>query len=294
MLQMTRLLLAGSLCSLFVTPLCADRPHPWQLGLQESASTVMDKITSLHNLLLIVTFAIAIIVASLLLFTIHRFRAKRNPISSTTSHNTMLEITWTLIPVIILGIIAVPSFKLLHFADKPKKTELTLKVTGHQWFWEYDYPEYQINFNSYIVSNEKLMQKDLRLLEVDEKVILPIDTNIRILVTAADVIHSWAIPAYGIKQDAIPGRLREIWIRIHKLGPVYGQCSELCGQGHGFMPINVEAVTKEKFQRWLQCHKPKNEVKPSPSQPQQGKQAEQKPTASPPQPGQEAAKEKKN
>lgn len=278
MSRIKRLLLKGSLSLLFVTPLWADRPRPWQLGFQESASTVMDKITSLHNLLLIVTLAIAALVAFLLLFAMYRFRSKRNPIPSTTSHNTMLEIIWTLVPVIILGIIAVPSFKLLRFADKTKKAELTLKVIGHQWFWEYDYPEHQINFNSYIVPFEQLKPTDLRLLEVDQKVILPVDTNIRILVTAADVIHSWAVPAYGIKQDAIPGRLREIWVRIHKLGPVYGQCSELCGQGHGFMPITVEAVTKVEFLKWLQSHKAKPEQKPAApsSQPAKGAAVEKK------------------
>lgn len=256
-----RALLGGILSLLYGAPLWADRPRPWQFGFQESASDVMDQITSLHNLLLYVIFAVAALVAFLLLFTVYRFRAKRNPTPSTTSHNTLLEIIWTLIPVIILGIIAVPSFKLLHFMDKTKKADLTLKVIGHQWFWEYEYPDHQINFNSYMASYDQLKSKDLRLLEVDQKVILPIDTDIRILVTAADVLHSWAIPAYGLKQDAIPGRLREIRVRINKLGTVYGQCSELCGQGHGFMPIAIEAVTKESFKSWLQSHKAKPEQK---------------------------------
>jgi cytochrome c oxidase subunit 2 len=267
MLQKIRLLVQGSLSFLLVTPLWADKPHPWQFGFQKSASSVMDKITSLHNILLIIIFSIAALVAFLLLFTIYRFRASKNPKPSTTSHNTMIEIIWTLIPVMILGVIAVPSFKLLHYMDKTNHAELTLKAIGHQWFWEYDYPEHNINFNSYIVPADQLKKGDLRLLETDQAVVLPIDTNIKILVTSTDVIHSWALPAYGIKQDAIPGRLRETWVRIHNTGTYYGQCSELCGQGHGFMPIKVQAVSKSDFQNWLASHKPKAEAKPTPAAP---------------------------
>ena len=261
MVKRTRLLVRGSLCFLLASPLWADKPHPWQIGFQNSASPVMDKITSLHDLLLLIIFSIATFVALLLLITIFRFRASRNPTPSTTSHNTFLEIFWTLIPVLILSIIAVPSFKLLHYMDKTKHAELTLKAVGHQWFWEYDYPEHNINFNSYLVPADQLKPGDLRLLETDQAVVLPVETNIKILVTSTDVIHSWALPAYGIKQDAIPGRLRETWVRINKVGTYFGQCSELCGQGHAFMPIKVQAVTKADFQNWISSHKQKSESK---------------------------------
>ena len=145
--------------------------------------------------------------------------------------------------------------------DKTKHAELTLKAVGHQWFWEYDYPEHNINFNSYLVPADQLKPGDLRLLETDQAVVLPVETNIKILVTSTDVIHSWALPAYGIKQDAIPGRLRETWVRINKVGTYFGQCSELCGQGHAFMPIKVQAVTKADFQNWISSHKQKSESK---------------------------------
>jgi cytochrome c oxidase subunit 2 len=162
-------------------------------------------------------------------------------------------VLWTVVPVIILVIIAVPSFKVLYYMDKTQDAEMTLKVTGRQWYWDYSYPDQgDIGFSSYMIPDEEIKPGQKRLLEVDNRIVLPIDTNIRILVTAGDVIHSWAMPALGIKKDAIPGRINETWARIDKEGVYYGQCSEICGTNHGFMPIAIEAVSKERFQQWVE------------------------------------------
>lgn len=233
----------------------ADKPHPWQINFQEPATPVMESIHKFHNELLWIIAAIALVVTALLVYVIWRFRASKNPVPATFTHHTGLEIIWTAIPVVLLVVIAIPSLKLLHLMDKLEKPELTLKVTGHQWFWEYDYPESEINFNSLIVPKDQLKEGDIRLLSVDQQVILPVDTDVRILVTSADVLHSWAVPAFGVKQDTVPGRLRETWVRITKPGTYYGQCSELCGQGHGYMPIAVKAVSKEEFKAWVETHK---------------------------------------
>lgn len=232
---------------------CADFPRPWQLGFQKAASPVMERFENFHNMLLIIISCISAFVFFLLAYVCIRFRASKNPIPSKTSHNTFIEIIWTVIPVIILIIIAVPSFRILYYVDEtPANYDMTLKVVGHQWYWEYAYPDYDnITFDSYMIADDKLQANQMRLLEVDNRVILPIDTNIKILITAADVIHSWAVPAFGIKTDAVPGRLNETWVNIKKPGVYYGQCSELCGILHGFMPIAVEAVTKEEFKQWL-------------------------------------------
>lgn len=241
----------------------ADFPRPWQIDFQDAASPVMEKIASLHQLLLIIIISIAVFVGLLLIYVIYRFNEKKNKVPSKTSHNTLLEIFWTAIPVAILGVIAVPSFKLLYYMDKTHNPEMTLKVTGHQWYWEYEYPDHGINFDSYMLTKDKLQAGQIRQLDVDREIVLPVNTNVRILVTSADVLHSWAVPSFGIKQDTVPGRLRETWVRINKEGKYYGQCSELCGQGHGFMPIAVKAISKDDFARWLADEKASKE-KPSP------------------------------
>lgn len=248
-------LLNALFISLLANPLAAAKPVAWQLGLQESASPIMDKIHDLHNLLMIVITGVAVVVTALLAFVIIRFRASKNPIPSKTSHHTLLEVVWTLIPVFILAIIAVPSFKLMYYADQPVKADITVKVTGHQWYWSYEFPDQGINFDSYMIKDEDLKPGQLRLLEVDNPLILPADTIVRVLVTSADVLHSWAIPSMGIKQDSVPGRTREIWLKIKKEGVYYGQCSELCGMQHGFMPIAIHAVSKGDFHTWLEKNK---------------------------------------
>ncbi|MDH5798636.1 MAG: cytochrome c oxidase subunit II, partial [Paracoccaceae bacterium] len=181
-----------------------------------------------------------------------KFNEKANPTPSKTTHNTLLEIVWTAVPVLILVAIAVPSFRLLYFADRTQDAEMTLKIVGHQWYWSYEYPDHgNFGFDSFMVAEEDLEDGDLRLLTVDNKVVLPVDTNIRLLMASEDVIHNWAMPAFGIKLDTVPGRVNETWVRIDQEGLYHGQCSELCGVNHGFMPIQVQAVSKEAYAEWV-------------------------------------------
>lgn len=230
----------------------ADYPRDWQMNFQDPASPVMEQAIEFHELLLWLMGGVMAVVISLLVYVVVRFNHKANPTPSTTSHNTLLEIVWTLIPCLILVVIAVPSFRLLYFMNEMEPSEVTLKVIGHQWYWEYQYPDHEIGFDSYLIKDEDLKPGQIRLLEVDNRVVLPVDTNIRVLVTAADVMHSWAVPALGMKVDSIPGRVNESWVKITKPGVYYGQCSELCGFGHGFMPIAVEAVSKDAYQAWIE------------------------------------------
>ncbi|MBT3238496.1 MAG: cytochrome c oxidase subunit II [Rhodospirillaceae bacterium] len=229
----------------------ADQPKPWQIGFQDAASPVMEKITEFHDLLLIIITGIVLFVLALMIYVIVKFNEKANPVPSTTSHNTMLEVIWTAVPILILVLIASPSIKLLYFMDKNPNAEMTLKVTGHQWYWSYQYPDNgDFEFDSYIVDDDDLKEGQPRLLAVDNEVVLPVDTDIRILLASDDVIHNWAMPSFGIKIDTVPGRTNETWVRIDKEGTYYGQCSELCGVNHGFMPIAVKAVSKEAFKAW--------------------------------------------
>jgi len=229
----------------------AAQPKPWQIGFQDAATPVMERITEFHDLLLIIITAIVLFVLALLVIVIVKFNEKTNPVPSTTTHNTMLEIVWTAVPILILVLIATPSIKLLYFMDKNPDAEMTLKVTGHQWYWSYEYPDDgDFGFDSYIVDKEDLKEGQPRLLTVDNQVVLPVDTDIRILVASDDVIHNWAMPAFGIKIDTVPGRTNETWVRINEEGTYYGQCSELCGVNHGFMPISVRAVSKEAYKAW--------------------------------------------
>lgn len=230
----------------------AAKPEPWQMGFQEAASPTMAMLVDFHSLLLWIITGITIFVLILLIILVVRFNEKANPTPSKTTHNTLLEIAWTAIPVLILVVIAVPSFRLLYFADRTQDAEMTLKITGHQWYWSYEYPDQgNITFDSNIVAEEDLQKGDLRLLTVDNKVVLPVNTNIRLLMTSEDVIHNWAMPAFGTKLDTVPGRTNETWVRIDKEGLYHGQCSELCGVNHGFMPIQVLAVSKEAFAAWV-------------------------------------------
>lgn len=230
----------------------AAEPEPWQLNLQPAATPVAHLQHQLHDLLLIIIIVISLFVLALLLYVCFRFNAKRNPHPSKTSHNTVVEVLWTVLPVMILVIIAIPSFKLLYFMDKTDKPELTLKVTGHQWYWSYAYQDNgNFSFDSLIIPSDQIKPGQKRLLEVDNRIVLPVDTNIRVLVTSDDVLHAWAVPAFGVKMDTVPGRLNETWMRIEREGVYYGQCSELCGINHAFMPIAVEAVSKAEFAKWV-------------------------------------------
>ncbi|MCB9931013.1 MAG: cytochrome c oxidase subunit II [Alphaproteobacteria bacterium] len=231
----------------------ADQPHEWGLGLQQAASPVMEDIRAMHNhLLLPIIFGIVIFVTVLLLYVMIRFNKRANPVPSSFTHNTAIEVIWTVVPVLILVIIAIPSFKLLYKADHTDDPEMTLKVTSNQWYWSYSYPDNgDFSFDSNLLEGADLPQGALRLLTVDNKVVLPVDTNIRILLTSSDVLHNWTVPAFGVKIDTVPGRLRETWVRITKEGTYYGQCSELCGVRHAYMPIEVQAVSKERFAAWV-------------------------------------------
>lgn len=243
---------AAAVAMLAATAALAAQPTPWQINFQPAASPVMAEIEGFNVLLSIIIIGISIFVLGLLAFICVRFNASRNPTPSKTAHNTVLEVIWTVVPVMILVVIAVPSFRLLTYASTTPEADMTLKVTGHQWYWSYAYPDHgNFTFDSLLIEDADLKSGQLRLLETDNRVILPVDTTIRIQVTADDVLHAWAVPAFGIKMDAVPGRLNETWTRIDKEGVYYGQCSELCGVRHGFMPITVEAVSKADFEKWV-------------------------------------------
>ena len=232
-------------------------PKNWQFGFQESASVAMDRFVSLHNMLLVIITAVVIFVLGLLIYTCVRYHHKNNPTPKKFTHHLGIEILWTIIPCIILVIIAIPSFRLLYYVDTIGKMDMTVKVVGRQWFWQYEYPDEKIAFDSYIIPDDQIKPGQHRLLDVDNELVLPVDTDIRIVVTAGDVIHSFAMPALGIKIDAVPGRINETWVKITKPGQYYGQCSELCGIGHGFMPISLRAVSKEEYKAWTEEAKKK-------------------------------------
>ncbi|SMF77578.1 cytochrome c oxidase subunit 2 [Azospirillum oryzae] len=234
------------------TTALANEPRPWEMGMQPSASPVKHLMTSFNDLLTVIITLIVILVAGLLAYCVVRFNAQRNPVPSKTSHHTVLEVAWTVVPVIILIVIAVPSFKLLYAAERIPQADMTIKVTGHQWYWDYEYPDHgNITFSSYMIPETDLKPGQRRLLEVDNRVVVPVNTTVRVLVTAGDVIHSWAIPAFGLKKDGVPGRINETWFKAEREGVYYGQCSEICGTNHGFMPIAVEAVSREAFDAWV-------------------------------------------
>ncbi len=235
----------------------ANEPQPWQIGLQPAVSPTMEKIHEFNNLLLPIISFIVVFVLGLLLYVMWRFNEKHNPNPSKTTHNTLIEIVWTVVPVIMLVIIAIPSFQLLYFSDRLPEddVELTVKAIGRQWYWSYEYPDNgNFTFDAYMIADEDIQPGQRRLLDTDYPVVLPVDTNIRILVTAGDVLHNWAMPSMGIKMDGVPGRINETWTRIPAEfagQTMYGQCSELCGTGHAFMPIMVKAVSKEDYAAWV-------------------------------------------
>ena len=235
-------------------PALAQQPHEWQMGLQAPVTPFARAGDDFHNLLLIIITVIAVFVLALLVIVMVRFNAKRNPVPSKTTHNTLLEVAWTVVPVLILVVIAIPSFRLLYLGDRVEDPEMTLQVRGYQWYWGYEYPDQQVDeYASYMIPDEEIDTGagQLRLLSVDNPVVLPVDTDIQILVTAGDVLHSWAVPSFMIKTDAITARWNETWARIEQEGVYYGQCSELCGTGHAYMPIEVHAVSREEFDQWV-------------------------------------------
>ena len=236
-----------------------QQPKPWEYTLQEAATPVMENITSFHNLLLVIITIITLFVLALLVIVVVKFNAKANPVPSRTTHHTLIEVAWTLIPVLILVAIAVPSFRLLFQQLDIPKADLTVKVTGKQWYWSYAYPDNgKFEFDSLMAAD-----KQPRLLGVDNEMVVPVNKVIRVQTTGADVIHAFAVPSFGIKIDSIPGRLNETWFKATKVGMYYGQCSELCGKDHAFMPIAVKVVTDQEFAGWVEAAKKKYATNPA-------------------------------
>ena len=232
--------------------LFAEQPKDWQLGFQKAASESMYDIVWFHDYMLLpIITAITAFVLFLLLYTCVRYRASKNKIASTTSHNTMIEVLWTLIPCLILIVMAVPSFKVLYSQDKIPEAEVTIKAIGYQWYWGYEYPDENIIFDSYMVEDSDLKKNQPRLLTVDNEVFVPVNKVVKVMITANDVLHAWALPSFGVKRDAIPGKINETWFKAERTGTFYGQCSELCGIKHAFMPITVNVVTQEEYELWL-------------------------------------------
>ncbi len=259
MLKALSTLLLSMCVALQTSPVFAEEglgaPKLWGMGLQESASPSHERISEFHNMMLWIISAIVLFVFVLLVYVCVRYSKQLNPKPAQFTHHVLLEVLWTVIPVVILIVIAVPSFKLLYYTDRTPNPEMTLKVTGYQWYWGYEYPDNGgISFNSYMIPSADIdpAKGEKRLLSTDNKVVLPVDTNIQILVTSADVIHSFALPSLGLKTDAVPGRLNETWVNIEKPGVYYGQCSELCGKDHAYMPIEIHAVSKEDFAKWVE------------------------------------------
>jgi cytochrome c oxidase subunit 2 len=238
-----------------------DAPASWQYGFQDPATPAMEGIIYFHNYIMFPLIVITVLVFWLMYRILFLFTEKSNEINKVEnfSHHSILEIVWTILPAIVLVFLAIPSFALLYSLDELINPDMTLKVIGHQWYWSYEYSDYAMLYNdgkglmfdSYMVSTNDLMPGALRLLEVDNRVVLPTNTHIRLLVTAADVLHSWAIPSFGIKVDACPGRLTQASLFIKREGLFFGQCSEICGVNHGFMPIAVKTLAADDFVSWI-------------------------------------------
>jgi cytochrome c oxidase subunit 2 len=236
----------------------AAQPEPWKLGLQEAVTPVMEDIAWFHTILVWLITIITLFVLALLVIVVIKFNAKANPVPSKTTHHTLIEVAWTIIPVLILVGIAVPSFRLLFFQLDLPKADLTIKATGKQWFWTYTYPDNgAFEFDSLMLQDSERKPGQPRLLAVNNEVVVPVNKVVRVQTTAADVIHAFAMPAFGVKIDAIPGRLNETWFKATKEGTYYGQCSELCGKDHAFMPIQIRVVSDQAFTAWIEDAKKK-------------------------------------
>ena len=230
----------------------ASQPKDWQITFQEAASENMTVITDFNNFLLILMTAISVFVLGLMLYVMVRFNARANPEPSKTTHNTLVEVIWTVVPIVILVVIAIPSFRLLYFQRDIPEADMTVKAVGYQWYWGYEYPDHgDFAFDSLMLTDEERGDQP-RLLATDTAMVVPVDTTVRVIVTAADVLHAFAMPAFGLKMDAVPGRLNETWFKAEKTGTFYGQCSELCGIRHAFMPIRIEVVSKADFALWVE------------------------------------------
>lgn len=241
----------------------AETAYNWQMGFQPAASPVMENITSFHHILLILITGITLFVLALLLYVMLRFNSRANPVPSTNTHNTPLEIIWTVVPIIILVVMAIPSFRLLYRADVVPEAEMTLKLTGNQWFWNVEYPDHDsLTYDITMLEDADRPADAPRLLAVDNDIVVPVDTTIRVQTTASDVIHAFAMPVMGVKIDAVPGQLNETWFKATREGTFYGQCSEICGSRHAFMPMALKVVSKKAFAAWLEEAKVKHASSP--------------------------------
>lgn len=232
----------------------ANQPTDWQLSFQNPGSPLMRELVDFHSVVFWIITVITLFVFVLLAYVCVKFSAKNNKTPTKTTHNALLEVAWTLIPVLILVVIAIPSFRLLYKQNDFSNIDMTIKATGYTWYWGYEYPDHDdITFDSIMLQDDELEENQPRLLTTDNLLVLPVKKNIKVLITSdpSGVIHSWSVPSLGVKMDAIPGRLNETYFYINEPGMYYGQCSELCGSGHGFMPITVKAVTDEEFASWL-------------------------------------------
>jgi cytochrome c oxidase subunit 2 len=242
----------SSLVGLASHPALAQVPRPWEMDMQPAGSPMKQEIIDLHDLVLVIITIITLFVGVLLAWVCFRYNEKRNPVPSQTAHHTGLEIAWSVIPVLILVVMAIPSFRLIYYLDRTPNPDMTIKVTGHQWYWEYSYPDNgNVDIESRYIADEDLKPGDLRLLSVDNQLIIPAGKKIRILTNSADVIHSFFIPSLGAQRYAIPGRTIEMWLEADKPGVYYGECNQICGQNHSRMPIAVHAVTDEEFKAWV-------------------------------------------
>jgi cytochrome c oxidase subunit II len=250
---------AALACVVTLPALAADElPQDWQFGFQAAATPVREHIDTLNDELLIIITVITLFVLGLLAYVMIRFNAKRNPVPSQATHNSVLELVWTAVPVLILLAIAIPSFKLMYYMDRTPKPDMTLKVTGHQWYWTYEYPDSKLQFDSNGLSDEADAKAGKpRMLGVDNPVVVPVGAVVRVLVTSTDVIHSWFMPAFGVQEYAVIGRSNYAWMQIDRPGTYYGECNQICGNNHPFMPIEVHAVSKDDFAKWLDAAKKK-------------------------------------
>ncbi|MEM7191302.1 MAG: cytochrome c oxidase subunit II [Pseudomonadota bacterium] len=231
------------------------QPSPWQIDFQEAATPIMEQITDFHNYVNIIIVVITLFVLALMVIVMVRFNEKANPEPSRTSHNTLLEVAWTVIPIFILVAIAIPSFRLLFAQYDFPKADVSITATGSQWYWSYDYPDEGISFDSIMVPDSELKPGQPRLLAVDNEVVVPVGANVVVGIRSNDVIHDWAVPSFGVKLDAVPGRLQQTWFRAEQEGWFYGQCSELCGRNHAFMPIAVRVVSQDEYDAWVASKK---------------------------------------
>lgn len=227
-------------------------PSPWEMGMQRAIGPLKQHEIDLHTLVLIIITLITLFVGALLVVVMVRFNAKRHPVPTQTTHNTVLEVAWTVIPVLVLVIIAIPSFRLIYYQDRAVNPDLTIKVTAHQWYWEYAYPDQKnVDITSHRISDDDLKPGQLRLLDADQSLMIPVGKKVRILITSGDVIHSFFIPSVGVQRYAIPGRTIETWMESDKAGTFYGECNQICGQNHSQMPISVQAVPQAQFDAWI-------------------------------------------